>query len=130
MPAPENISWSLDAKTDCGNAIIALIDAGAGAGKIRIFSDADVLLAEPPLNIPAGNVNVITGSVNLDPSSVAYFAVQSGAATYAQVTDSDNNMIFELPAAEGTAAISGSIVINTLSIISGAKISVLSAVII
>lgn len=127
MPAPAQTNYSLDALINCGTEILALIDGGTGVGKIRIFSEADILLVDLLLGDPGGYVNVITGSLQLDPATGTQTAVASGNATYAQVTDSDNNMVVELPAAEGSVAVSGFIVINALSIVSGSAVTVLSA---
>ena len=129
MPTPEQITYSLDALVNCGDEILALIDGGTGVGKIRIFDEDDVLLADLSLADPAGEVNILTGSLAINAATGAQYAVASGTASYAQVTDSDNTMVLEMPTAEGVAAVSGYMVLNSLSVISGAEVSLSSGVI-
>lgn len=127
MTVPTEITYSLDALVNCGAEILALIDGGTGVGKIRIYSAEDVLLVDLLLSDPGGYVNIITGGLELDPASGTQTAIENGEAAYAQVTDSDNTMVLELPAAEGAVAAPGYIVLNALSVVSGSVVTVLGA---
>lgn len=120
--------YSLDVRVDCGTVLLDYIDSGTGAGKIVIRTSSGTLLATVTLNDPGGIVNIITGQLQLDPSGPAT-AVADGIAAYAEVTDSDDVVYMTIDAAEGVAAVSGFIVINALSIVSGSSVDVSSALI-
>ena len=87
----------------------ARVDAGAGAGKIRIYDDTSrtTLLAELPLNDPAYTAGGVQGGggAGLQPATpgrawldVTTAAVEdatpaaTGTAAFADVVDSDNNI--------------------------------------
>src|SRR5574337_634413 len=128
MPAPSSATYSAQAKIDAHTAFLALIDAGSGAGKLKIRSSADALLATVTLSDPAGTVNGTTGQLTFSfPSSAN--ASATGTAAYGELTDSDDNVHLSLPAQQGTAAVSGKLVLNSLSIVSGSPVQVLSATI-
>lgn len=88
-------------RTTRSTAILTALDAGAGAGKIRIYSGtrpatggtATTLLAELPLSDPAGTVTngVLTLSAITDDSS----ADATGTATWFRALDSDNTAVLD-----------------------------------
>jgi hypothetical protein len=110
------------------------IDAGTGAGKLRIYdgtggrpADADtavttqVLLAELTFSDPSISTNtggVLTFDTITDDSS----ADATGTAVWFRVVDSDNNAVFD-----GDVSTSGSdLNLNSTSITSGGTVSVTS----
>jgi len=121
------------AKAAC-DAIVDLIDGGATAGKLRIYSGtqatdpdtaigAQVLLAELPLSDPAfGNAadaapggRATASAVTSDASADA-----TGTATWFRVLDSNNVAI-----TDGSVGTSGAdLNINTVSIVAGAQVSI------
>lgn len=127
MPAPTVATYSAAALTAAHTAFRDLIDAGTGAGAIRIRDAADVLLAQVPLSDPCGTLNGTTGQLTFSIAGPDTSADASGTAAYAQFVDSDGNVHLSLPAQQGSAAVSGKIVLNTLTIISGAPVYVVSA---
>lgn len=129
MAVPSVATYSAAAKIDANEAFLALIDAGAGAGKIRIRSSSDVLLAEIPLEDPAGTVNQSTGVLTLAIDGPDSSADATGTAAYCEVCDSANTVHLSIPAQQGTAAVSGKIVLNTLSIVQGGPVEIVSATI-
>jgi hypothetical protein len=129
MPAPSVATYSLQAKINAHTTFLALIDAGAGPGRIFIRSAADVLLAEIPLTDPAGTVSGGTGQLTITPSGPDTSANATGTAAYAEFADLAGTVHLSLPAQAGTAAVSGKIVINTLDIIAGGLVTVISATI-
>jgi hypothetical protein len=129
MPAPSVATYSLQAKINAHTTFLALIDAGAGPGKIYIRDNADVLLAEIPLTDPAGTVSGGTGQLTITPSGPDTSANNTGTAAYAEFADLAGTVHLSLPAQAGTAAVSGKIVINTLDIIAGGLVTVISATI-
>jgi hypothetical protein len=110
-----------DAQLD---SILALIDAGAGPGVVRIYdgaqpADADDaittqnLLCEIELDNPAGVV--AAGVLTFEPriGGDAGIAVASGTATWARILDSDDNKVFDANVGETDQ----SLVINSVDIV-------------
>lgn len=85
------------------NGTVDLVDAGAGAGKIRIKSAGGTVIAEVTMSDPAfGNAATGVATANGLPLSGAGVAA-AGAGTDAasfDVTDSDNNVIWSGATAE------------------------------
>lgn len=128
MPAPEAATYSVAAKRDAHQAVLDLIDAGAGAGFIRIKTASDAVLAEVPLSDPGGTVSAITGQLTLSMAG-SDSALIDGAAAYAEVCSDGGVAHLSLPATTGISAVSGYIVLNTLVFAAGADVSITSAVI-
>jgi hypothetical protein len=129
MPAPSVPTYSAAALVAAHTAFRDLIDAGAGAGSIKILSSTDVLLAQVPLSDPCGSVNGTTGQLTFSIAGPDASADASGTAAYAQFCDSDGLVHLAIPAQSGTTPVSGKIVLNTLSIVAAAPVYVLSATI-
>lgn len=127
MPAPSIATYSAAALVAAHTAFKNLIDAGSAAGSIKIRSSADVLLAQVPLTDPCGTVNGTTGQLTITPSGRDESANASGTAAYGEFCDSDGLVHLSLPAQAGSSAVSGYIVINTLTIVAGGPVEVLSA---
>lgn len=123
MPAPSVATYSVQAKIDAHTALLTLIDAGS-AGFVRIRSSADVLLAEITLTDPAGTVNGTTGQLTLTPNGRDESANATGTAAYGEITSSAGTVHLALPAQVGTAAVSGKLVMNTLSITAGGPVEI------
>lgn len=128
MPAPSVATYHAQAKIDAHTALLALIDAGT-AGSIKIRSSADVLLAQVPLEDPGGTVNGTTGQLTLNLDGRDESADATGTMAYAEVCSSAGTVYLAIPAQQGTVAVSGKIVANTLSVVAGAPFEILSAVI-
>lgn len=127
-----NLDISAAAASAAADAVVDLIDAGAGAGKLRIYDGskpagpgtavgAQVLLAELTFSDPAfgaASSGVATASaITADASANA-----TGTATWFRVLDSNNVAIFD-----GEVGTSGSdLNLNSTSIVSGAEVSVTS----
>lgn len=129
MAVPVGVEYSAAVIIVAHTGFRDLIDAGAGAGKMFIRDSADVLLAEVPLSDPCGTVNGTTGQLTMSIAGPDTSANASGDAAYCEFADSDDNVHLALPAVQGSAAESGKIVLNTLTIIAGGPVYVLSAVI-
>lgn len=94
--------------------VVDQIDAGAGAGKVRIYDgtppagpdtavSGQTLLAEITLNDPAfGAASSGVATVDSDPALEDASADATGTASWFRVLDSDNNAIFD-----GTVGTSG-----------------------
>ena len=127
MAAPTVATYSAAALVAANTSFKDLIDAGAGAGSIKIRDAADVLLAQIPLTDPCGTVNGTTGQLTITPSGRDESADATGTAAYGEFCDSDGLVHLSLPAQAGSAAVSGKLVINSLSIAAGGPVEVLSA---
>lgn len=125
MPAPSVATFSVASLVAAHTQLLNLIDTGS-AGFVRIRDSADVLLAEITLTDPAGTVNGTTGQLTITMAGRDESANASGTAAYAQITQSDGTVHLALPAQAGTTAVSGKIVLNTLSIVAGLPVEILS----
>jgi hypothetical protein len=126
MPAPSSVTYSASIIVSAHTAVLNAIDAGSSVGKFRFYDDADNLLGEVLLDDPAGTVNGTTGTLTLS-IDVPQTVTDDGTCTYADITDSDNNVIVSIPVEEGDTAVSGKIVVNTVAFVTGASLDVLSA---
>lgn len=130
MPAPTSATYSVTAKIQAHTAFRDLIDAGSAAGKLRIRDSADVLLAEIPLNDPCGTVSGTTGALTFNVTGASDTSADAtGTAAYGEFCDSDNTVHLSVPTQQGTSAVSGFLVINTLSIVQGGPVNLISAII-
>lgn len=124
MPAPSSATYSGAAKVAANTAFRDLLDSGSNA-LLRIRDASDVLLYTGTLSDPCGSVNGTTGVLTITPPS-ATNASASGTAAYAELCTSSGTVHLAVPAEAGTTAVDGKIVINTLALVSGAPVSVVS----
>lgn len=129
MPAPAQYTYSAVALVAAHTSFRDLIDTGVGAGSIKIRSAADVLLATIPLVDPCGSVNATTGRLTLALAGRDESADASGTAAYGEICDVAGVGHLSLPAQAGSAAVSGKLVLNTLAIVAGGPVEVISAVV-
>ena len=129
MTVPTVATYSAAAKIAAHTALKDVIDSGSGAGLIRIRDAADVLLATATLSDPCGSVNGTTGQLTLSIASGDSSADATGTAAYGEICDSDGDVHLALPVQTGTTAVSGKLVLNSLSIIASLPVSILSATI-
>lgn len=129
MAVPSVATYSAAALVAAHTSLKDLIDAGAGAGSIKIRDSADVLLAQVPLTDPCGSVNGTTGQLTITPSARDESADASGTAAYGEFCDSAGLVHLSLPAQAGSAAVSGYIVLNTLTIVAAGPVEVVSVTI-
>lgn len=127
MAVPTVATYSIAALVAAHTAFKDLIDAGSGAGSIKIRDASDVLLAQIPLADPCGTVNGTTGQLAFSIAGRDESADASGTAAYGEFCDSDGLVHLSLPAQVGNSAVSGKLVINTLTIVAGGPVEVLSA---
>ena len=86
------VTYSTAVKTARMNAVIAQIDAGSAAGKLKLRDDSNNVLATFTLADPSGTAasGVLTFDFDPDPSATAAL---TGTATNAIVTDSDDTVV-------------------------------------
>jgi hypothetical protein len=126
MTVPTVATYSVASLVAAHTALRDLIDAGTGAGFLRLRSSAGVLLAELTLTEPAGTVSGTTGRLTLTASGPAD-ALATGTLAYGEFCDSAGLVHLALPAALGAAPATGAIVVNSLAILQGAPVELISA---
>lgn len=126
MPAPSSATYSAAAKVAAHTSFRDLIDSGTGAGLIKVRDASDVLLGTCTCSDPCGTVNGTTGQLTFSAVTGDSSADNGGTAAYVEICDSDGDVHLSLPTQAGTAAVSGKAVLNTLSIVSGGPIEILS----
>lgn len=129
MPAPAVATYSPAALVAAHTQFKTLIDTGGVAGFIRLRSAADVLLAQVPLAYPCGTVNDTTGQLVLSIAGPNTGTAVAGTAAYGEVCDSAGLVHLAMPAQAGASAVSGYVVINTLTVVAGGLVTVASATI-
>ena len=129
MAVPSVATYSAAALVAAHTSFKTLIDAGSGAGSIKIRDSSDVLLAQVPLSDPCGSVNGTTGQLTFSIAGTDPSADASGTAAYGEFCDSDGLVHLSLPTQAGGVAVSGKLVLNTLSIVAGGPVAILSAII-
>lgn len=128
MPAPAEATYSVAALTVAHQSFADLIDSGTAAGFVRVRDSADVLLAQIPLADPCGTVNGGTGQLVFDVTAARDSSADaSGTAAYAEFCDSDGDVHLALPAEAGSSPVSGKFVMNTLTIVAGGPVEIISA---
>lgn len=128
MPAPSVATYSAAALIAAHTSFRDLIDSGAGPGKIRVRSAADALLAEVVLSDPCGTVNGTTGQLTFS-IATNEDAATGGTAAYGEFCDSDGDVHLALPCEAGTVAVSGKLVLNSLTLVAGGPVNIVSATI-
>lgn len=114
------------------NQITAAIDAGPGAGIIRVYNGArpatggavTTLLAELTCtdpSAPAASAGVLTlSAINSDPTANA-----TGTATWARVVDSTGTFVLDMSVGTSGADLN----LNTVDVVAGVAVEITSAVI-
>lgn len=128
MAVPSVATYSAAALVAAHTSFKDLIDIGT-AGSIKIRDASDVLLAQIPLSDPCGTVNGTTGQLTFSIAGPDTSADASGTAAYGEFCDSAGTVHLSLPTQAGTVAVSGKLVINTLSIIAGGPVGIVTATI-
>ncbi|AUN95401.1 hypothetical protein [Pseudazoarcus pumilus] len=130
MPAPETYEWSAAAIIAAHTAVRDLIDAHATLpGAVLVRDAADVLLGTITLTDPCGTVNGTTGQLAFDFDGREDDADAGGTIAYVEFVDGDGTVHLALPAEAGTEAVSGKAVFNTLTVVAGAPIEMVAAVV-
>jgi hypothetical protein len=104
------------------NAVVTAIDAGSGAGKLKIGTTAmGAVLATLTLADPCGTVSGDVLTYDFDPDISDTSADNTGTAAAAVITDSDDNVIVS----GLTVGTSGTnIVLDSVSITAGQTVTI------
>jgi len=128
MPAPIDVVWSAEALVAAHTSLKNLIDTGS-AGFIRLRDASDVLLAQVPLTDPCGTVDTETGRLTITSASPDTSADSDGIVAYGQICESDGTVHSAMPAVAGSAPVSRRLVMNTLTVIAGLPVGIVSVTI-
>lgn len=120
---------STTARNAACNGIVDAIDAGAGAGKLKVYTNAQVgsvggseagntLLGTLTMSDPAFG-SAATGVATASAITSDTSADASGTAGHVNVTDSDDNVIADMDAAQG----SGTANFDNTTVVAGGTIA-------
>lgn len=123
-------TYSVAAKVAAHQAFADLLEAGGGDAYINIRDAGDVLLAVIPLNTVVGTVDGGTGVLTFDVTGASdSSADNTGTASYAEFCDFAAAVHLTLTCSAGTTPVSGEFVMNTLSVVAGGPVQLVSATI-
>jgi len=127
MAVPIVATYSAAALVAAHTAFRDLIDSGSAAGFIRVRDASDVLLGTCPLADPCGSVNGTTGQLTFAFNGRDENADANGDIAYVEFCDSDGDVHLALPAQAGATAVIGKAVFNTLGVVGGGIVEIISA---
>lgn len=126
MPAQYLTAWSPPAIIAAHTALVTVLSGGASTPKMTIHDSSDVLLATITLSDPVGTVNGSTGVLTITQAVRENSAPANGVASYASLRDGDNFVHRSVPCQQGTSPVAGYCVLNSLSIIAGSPVELVS----
>lgn len=125
-------SYSVAALVAAHTAIRDLLDSDASLpGKLDIYDDSvtPVLLGTITLTDPCGSINGTTGQLTLAQGAREESAPAGGTAAFGVFKAGDGSEVLTLDCQAGTEPVSGALVLNTLTIVLGGPIELVSATI-
>jgi hypothetical protein len=125
MPVPTTATYAVAALEAAHQSLVDLIDTDS-PGSLTLFDADDVEIASFEFDVPCGTVSPTTGTLTF--AMVETSAVVATAATvaYGAIADEAGTAYLSLPAAVGTAAASGYVVLNALEVAEGGTLTVMS----
>ncbi len=103
-----------------------VIDALGTGGKLALVNSANVLLAEIPLNTPAGIINGVTGQLTISFNGRCESAAASGTIANFQLRTSADAVIITGACRAGTTALADYLTFNSLLTQAGSPVEVSS----
>lgn len=110
-------------------ALLTLIEDGASDSKIKLYDGSDVLLGEFVIDDATSDVSGTTGDITIAISTQEDAAIAGGTASYLDICDGDGAVVYRMSCQQGTEAVSGKCVMNSLTIVQGAPVDIISATI-
>lgn len=107
-------------------ALLTLIEDGASDSKIKLYDGSDVLLGEFVIDDATSDVSGVTGDITIEIATQEDAAIAGGTASYITICDGDGDVVYKMSCQQGTEAVAGKCVMNSLTIIQGAPIDILS----
>ena len=115
-----SVIYAAAVRTARMNEVLNAIDGGDNAGKLKIYTAADALLATLTLADPSGSVSGDTLTFDFDPD-ISSAASGTGAPAKATITDSDDN---EIVTGLTVGTSDANIVLDSVSITSGQTVTI------
>ena len=122
-------AYSADLWVAAHTAAFGVIVAGASDPTIKIRDADDVLLATIVLDPDLSDCSATTGDITFVVDTQEDSAPASGDASYAEICDGDGTVQATMDCQAGSSPVAGYCVINTLTIVAGGPVDVISATI-
>lgn len=126
MPVPTQATYSLEAKIAANTALRDLMDSKPGNGYLLLMDSADMAIESFGLTVPCGTVSPTTGKLTLTTEITTKYSAGDYDIAYAVLFDADDVEHLRLPAQEGSAPVSGKIVMSSTHISNGEPIEIVS----
>ena len=126
MPAQHLANWSPTVIVAAHTEMVTILSSGAAAPTLTIHDADDVLLGTITLPDPAGTVNPTTGAVTVTQQAREDSAPTEGVAAYSSLRDGDGVVHRSMPCQQGTVAVLGYCVLNSLQILQGSPVELVS----
>ncbi len=121
--------YSVEAIVAAHTALLGVFDSDTDPAYITIHDASNVLLGTITLQKPSGSIDGATGQITLQLGANEASAPNAGHAAYGQIHDGAGDVHLTLDTVVSATPVSGYLALNTLDIVAGAPIELLSATI-
>lgn len=122
--------YSVAAWVAAHTALLAeMLDDTTSEPKLKLYDSGPVKLAEFVIDDAGSSVAAGTGDITILIATQEDAALASGTAAYLDFCDGDGTVHYRLSCQQGTVAVAGKCVMNSLAIVAGAPVDILSVTI-
>lgn len=122
--------YSVAAWVAAHTALLAeMLDDTTAEPKLKLYDSGPVKLAEFVIDDAGSSVAAGTGDITILIATQEDAALASGTAAYLDFCDGDGTVHYRLSCQQGTVAVAGKCVMNSLAIVAGAPVDILSVTI-
>lgn len=109
-------------------ALATMLDDSSGEPTLKLYDDSvsPVQLAEFVIDDTTSAVSGTTGDITIEIATQEDAALDSGTASYLDLCDGADVVHYRMSCQQGTVAVSGKCVMNSLDIVAGAPVDILS----
>jgi len=126
MAVPTDQEYSTATIISINTAVLdEITDNGSSGCTVKLYDSSDLLLSTVPLTDPPGTVGG-AGQLTLTASGPDTSAAETEYAAYCEIHDAVGTWITRMPCVLGADAVSERLVLNTLLIVAGAPVSILT----
>lgn len=126
MTVPTDQEYSTATIVAINTAVLGEITGNGSSGcTLKIYDSADVLLSTVPLSDPPGTVDG-AGQLTLTASGPNTSAAATEYAAFCEIHDAIGTWITRMPCIVGADPVSERLVLNSLYIVAGAPVSILT----
>lgn len=121
--------YSVDAWVAAHTALLGvMLDDTGGEPTLKLYDDSvsPVQLAEFVIDDVTSAVSGVTGDITIEIATQEDAALASGTASYIDFCDGADAVHYRMSCQQGTVAVAGKCVMNSLDIVSGAPVDILS----